>query len=216
MKHTNNKKLNLLNESNTNNTDKLSENSIPIDTKSTTATVQDIDNHINDKNLHIADAERIKWNTIDNSLSTISINCVQNKVISEKIISIESRNMDFANDLEELSGYIINLHKYSSDEQMIGTWIDGKTLYHKTIRGGTLPNNTIKDVATDIDNPVTMINMYGIALSLDFFIQLPCSHPQSKYAVELSYVRSTNKVRLSTNYDRTPYSESYITLEYTK
>lgn len=41
---------------------------------------------------------------------------------------------------------------YTTDEQVIGTWVDGKPLYQKTIMFGTLPNSTEKSVAHNISN----------------------------------------------------------------
>ena len=35
---------------------------------------------------------------------------------------------------------------YSTNEQCVGTWIDGKPLYQKTIQCGTIPNNASSDV----------------------------------------------------------------------
>ena len=39
---------------------------------------------------------------------------------------------------------------YSTDEKVVGTWIDGKSLYEKTIDFGALPNTATKNVAHNI------------------------------------------------------------------
>lgn len=39
-------------------------------------------------------------------------------------------------------------HHYSTNETVVGTWIDGKTLYEKTIDCGALPNGQSKDITT--------------------------------------------------------------------
>lgn len=41
---------------------------------------------------------------------------------------------------------------YSTSEQVIGTWIDGKPLYERTLSLGALPNNSIKTVPHNIAN----------------------------------------------------------------
>ena len=43
-------------------------------------------------------------------------------------------------------------HHYSTDEKVVGTWIDGKTLYEKTIDFGALPLTTTKTLAHNIAN----------------------------------------------------------------
>ena len=41
---------------------------------------------------------------------------------------------------------------YSTTEQAIGTWIDGKTIYRKVVSCGTLPDKTDKNVAHGLNN----------------------------------------------------------------
>lgn len=46
----------------------------------------------------------------------------------------------------------VKAQNYSTTEQVIGTWIDGKPLYRKVIQLTTLPNNTTKTFAHSISN----------------------------------------------------------------
>ena len=46
---------------------------------------------------------------------------------------------------------------FSADEQAIGMWIDGKTLYRKTVDCGTMPKSAQKDVAHNIANVDTIM-----------------------------------------------------------
>ena len=39
---------------------------------------------------------------------------------------------------------------YSTEEQVVGTWVDGSTVYRKVIHYGTMPNKTSKTVAHNI------------------------------------------------------------------
>ena len=48
--------------------------------------------------------------------------------------------------------YDINMDIYTTTETRIGTWIDGKPLYRKTINFGNLPNNDTKYVAHNVSN----------------------------------------------------------------
>lgn len=43
-------------------------------------------------------------------------------------------------------------HIYSYEERLVGTWVDGKPLYEKTVDFGTLPNATSKEVPHGIEN----------------------------------------------------------------
>ncbi len=68
------------------------------------------------------------------------------------------------NELAKIDDYIQNgrstnenANKYSTDEQVIGTWIDGKPLYRKVITSSIgLTYGTIL-----IENVDTMVNQYG-------------------------------------------------------
>lgn len=55
---------------------------------------------------------------------------------------------------------------YSTDEKVIGTWIDGKTLYQRTFVFTTANNDSYNYYTTDIANPETMI----IDFSASFYI----------------------------------------------
>ena len=53
--------------------------------------------------------------------------------------------------------------KYSTTEQVIGTWIDGKPIYRKVINFGSLPNAESKSVAHNIANIDFIVNVWGMA-----------------------------------------------------
>lgn len=46
----------------------------------------------------------------------------------------------------------MELVSYSTQEHLIGRWIDGSLLYEKTVNFGVLPNSTTKDVSHGILN----------------------------------------------------------------
>ena len=61
--------------------------------------------------------------------------------------------------------YINNLHTYSTTEQRIGTWIDGKPLYRKVFtgqfEGGTSTSTTVFDI---LPLTCTVRNLYGTTI----------------------------------------------------
>ena len=103
---------------------------------------------------------------------------------------------------------------YSTDEKMIGQWIDGKPLYQKTVDCGALPNNSVKNFAHSISNLESITDMKGIGISSSQVIPIQWSVDyDSAYGVTL-YCDSTNIVFV-TKRDQTSY-HAYITLQYTK
>ena len=104
---------------------------------------------------------------------------------------------------------------YSTDEQLTGgTWIDGKPIYRKTLDCGALPNNSTKSVTHGINDIDWVIDIYGSANSPDNTITLPFVYSNDSYGVQLYCDKTSLKIYASSN--KTAYTKSYITLEYTK
>lgn len=103
----------------------------------------------------------------------------------------------------------------STDEKIIGQWIDGKPLYQKTIDFGALPNNTTKSVNHNIQNIDYVVNLFGAAYrSSDGVVNtLPC-YNRNIYGAEL--VSNSTSIMVTTFADRSTFSESYVTIQYTK
>ena len=62
---------------------------------------------------------------------------------------------------------------YSTNEQIIGKWIDGKPIYRKVIDLGALPNTSTVNIPHNIDNLDRIISMRGIAKSPNQNLLLP-------------------------------------------
>lgn len=105
---------------------------------------------------------------------------------------------------------------YSTDEKVVGTWIDGSTIYEKTINFGALPNANTKQVnhsISDIDfiwiadgfanNPTSgftqQLNMSGLAIGDQF-----------TFGVNKTYVQCI------TNSNRSAYTNCFVTVRYIK
>ena len=103
---------------------------------------------------------------------------------------------------------------YSTSEQVIGTWIDGKPLYEQTITLGSLPNNAIKTVAHGI------ANVDLIFVSDSFFVTpsgassyLNFTNDSTTGQTEI-LVDKTN-VEIWAGSNRTTW-DGYVTVRYTK
>ena len=103
---------------------------------------------------------------------------------------------------------------YSTSEVDTGfTWVDGKSIYKKTISIGALPNNTTKNVAHGITSIDKIINWTGASTNtLNNQVILLPSPANATFTV---VVNNTNIV-ITTTSDRSGYSYSYVTLYYTK
>lgn len=113
-------------------------------------------------------------------------------------------------------------HKYSTDEQIVGEWIDGKPIYQKTINVGGMPNTGQKEIAHGINNFKKMINGSGYAYD-----------PVSGYSTPLIYtavtgsegvikpvgyyfVNATHLTVGSGDFDFSAYTDAYVTIQYIK
>lgn len=110
----------------------------------------------------------------------------------------------------ETSGENIKLNSYdyySTDEQRIGTWVDGKPIYRKVVDFGALPNNTGKYVAHNISNIENVIKLYGFGTTGQTFYPIP--NETFRAYTNLQYIF------LYTQDDRSNMNGIFI-MEYTK
>lgn len=108
------------------------------------------------------------------------------------------------------------ISNYSTEEQVIGKWIDGKPLYRKVTDIGVLPNNANLEIDTGLDSTIVRpIRMYGYAYNstTGAFLALPYI-VGSGGDIYLQYL-TTNKFRIIASTDRTSLN-AYVVLEYTK
>lgn len=106
---------------------------------------------------------------------------------------------------------------YSTSEINTGAkWIDGSAIYKKTVSIGALPNATTKDVAHGISNlsKVIKIEGYSYRPSNPQFFSFSFASTTAAYSVG-AYVTGPN-ITVRTGIDRTDFTETYVTLYYTK
>lgn len=133
---------------------------------------------------------------------------------------------------EELSAYIINnysesasdtyscsytnkISNYSTNEQVIGKWIDDKPLYRKTYYISALGNATSVFQPLNINNLKEVVSIKGVASDNQNFFVLP-SYRGSNDTAGIQITADINYgITITTGNDRTSY-HAYVTLEYTK
>lgn len=104
---------------------------------------------------------------------------------------------------------------YSTDEKIIGTWVDGKPIYQKTVDCGALPNNTTKSVAHGISNIDAIIEIRGSAYNDNHNgFSIPLADNNNNYSVFVD--KDGDYIRIGTAADRSSLNHSYVTLQYTK
>lgn len=108
----------------------------------------------------------------------------------------------------------IDFTTYSTSEKVAGTWIDGRTIYMKTVNFGSLPNSSIKAVPHNISNLGYIVEMKGIAYNGARYADL--SAPGlTEPGRGIQITANTTNIIVTTGFDRTSDS-AYITLYYTK
>ena len=119
---------------------------------------------------------------------------------------------------KELNEKITRNSTYSTEEQAVGTWIDGKTIYRKIINFGALPNATKKEVQHNISNISNFTKIEGIAIRNDetkFTQSLPLVYKNAEMSYNTALAVDNTIVEIQTNGDRSMFN-GYVTLEYTK
>ena len=117
---------------------------------------------------------------------------------------IQAQNIDFTT---------IAAGNYSTSEVDTGfTWVDGKTIYKKTVNFGALPNNTVKKVLHNIANLDWVVKTDGYckdSVGNRLFLPAPSTSPITLNVTD-------TEVFVTTSSDRSSYTEAYFTIYYTK
>ena len=123
--------------------------------------------------------------------------------------------------------YTNPMNDYSTSEKVVGSWIDGKPIYQKTIDCGTLPNDGVKDVDTGITNIGVLISIeavandtsnYGYLKPLPFVYVGSDGNETAKWSEQILVTAPSNQsamISFRTRADRTS-EHAYVTIKYTK
>ena len=106
---------------------------------------------------------------------------------------------------------------YTTSERAVGTWIDGKTIYQKTVNIGSGPNNGAKEVSHGISNIDRIVGMEGMGRMSDGsnFWPLNYNGPVNGTTYINGLESTKSKITLRTNYDAST-SDYIATIRYTK
>lgn len=153
----------------------------------------------------------VNGNLDDSNIASLSGSKIANASIATAKLE------DASVTIPKLATGVAALGNFSTSEVSTGfTWIDGKTIYKKTISVGALPNATTKNTAHGISNLSSVINISGFAVNSTTFFPLPHATSASGnliYGIGV-YVSGSNIV-MDAGDNRSSFS-GYVTLLYTK
>ena len=134
---------------------------------------------------------------------------------------IEMSSADMSDILSPLPSARGNWVEYSTTEQRVGTWIDGKPIYQKTINYGSTVSVGTTEKQTELADLTslgidTLVDMWGKFFSSGGSMIKVFNSSPSAMTVEL-YV-SSNKLYLQSvrGSSTVTLSEIYVTIQYTK
>lgn len=135
--------------------------------------------------------------------------------LNKKISASEIAFKDINNSVFTLDQYLINIGTYSTNEQVIGTWIDGKPIYRKVFNVGTITEQKTY-ITHGIANLGKLVNLYGFCNRSDN-VQQPIPNNYTNWEIFLYDVSSIEiTIKFSDNqWNRNPYNIVLI-VEYTK
>ena len=131
-----------------------------------------------------------------------------NKVIDDDMNEIKSAHNDTDNKLT-------NLNTYSTDEQVIGTWIDNKPLYRKVYTGQTVSGGAFTNVDENFSYYKGIIDIKGTVANTANGTKYPLTgHNGSNADFTMPYVEATGLKLFSNNTNKV--FDYIIIVEYTK
>ena len=105
---------------------------------------------------------------------------------------------------------------YSETEQDTGTkWLNGETVYQKTINFGALPNTTTKNVDHNISNLSKVLDIKGTSSDGSNVLPIPYINT-NQLSSSVQIIVTSTQVSIRTGANLSSYSDTYITLKYIK
>lgn len=104
---------------------------------------------------------------------------------------------------------------YSTTEQVVGTWIDGKPIYRIVVNFGALPNATTKRVSHGISNLDRFVKIEGITVSSGNYAPIPLMYSSTEAQYNTAIFVNDTEVAMTSSQNRENIS-AYIFLDYTK
>lgn len=115
----------------------------------------------------------------------------------------------------EITGVVKSEVNYSTSETIVGTWIDDKPIYKKTVDCGALPNNSNTTTSHHIANIDRVVKIECIAERTSDKVALVLPFVNASQVVAFIST-TTSDVVIVTNSNLSSYDKTYTTIYYTK
>lgn len=151
-------------------------------------------------------------NKLTSAYETRALSAKQGKILADKIGVLGLLETTTKDTLVAAINETIDKSGYYTNEINTNTkWIDGSPIYKKTIDTGTLPNNTTKTVQHGVGVDLKRaIKIEGYAYSPNFGVNM--SMPDPEITVQVAGIN----IEIKSSTDLSMFTESYVTLYYTK
>ena len=151
----------------------------------------------------------VVWSTSQTANDTIEIS---------NIMITQNSNAEFEPYVQQgiyLDNEQMHFDDYSTNEQVIGKWIDGKNIYRKTYKVTNISSSNVDLVDVSGLNFDTIIKLYGFVRSqVGMCMPMPLTDSSSNYNV---LFLSVNKIRGRVVFGTGgSLKDCYVTIEYTK
>ena len=123
------------------------------------------------------------------------------------------RGFDEIGDVAEAEG------TYSTDERVVGKWIDESDVYERVVNIGALPNNTVKKISLTDANISRIITMQGYATDGTYNIPIQYATADNNgvfKGVTLDYLITNKELTIVTYSNRSSFTECYVIIRYIK
>lgn len=110
------------------------------------------------------------------------------------------------------------MDNYSTNEHIVGTWIDGSPVYEITVNIGSLSTGINYINVSQIANMDNVIDLSGMLHQSTFGQWVPIEHihQMSEYMINATVLLNDSQLRITVGTDWQGFSEGFATIRYTK
>lgn len=139
-----------------------------------------------------------------------------------EVVPTVMTSADMDDVITPLPGTSVGRIKYSTDEQVVGEWINGKPIYQLTHVITDMPNKEVKQYQTSATNIETVVEIKGILLNVNGTMYDPIPRVQDNSTslnMGIDILASSGKIQLkarTTDDYANNWTTAWITIQYTK
>ena len=137
-------------------------------------------------------------------------------IVGDVTTDINDVNKSAVPSAKTVKDYVDEKQTYSTDEVVVGTWINGKPIYRKVINMGDIPSNSSKIINHNIKNIDFVTSISGLGVTSTNHYNIPFSPNEAMFSgLSVSIRASSTEISVSTNKVVSGHT-IYGIMEYTK